>query len=137
MCTFLLTFRDREWEGVRVMTDPVFFYPLSLSLFVMYSFSFFWTGLDWIRNTTSEHLPCVQNFLHAGDHVHLGPGVTATRQTNPAVDLHDLPRIDLICLSHYHAFVFRFPYYSPPQHSFLVSMPIIHHQSRHSHTYLF
>ncbi|MCJ1450975.1 hypothetical protein MMC28_001309 [Mycoblastus sanguinarius] len=43
------------------------------------------------------------NFLHAGDHVHLGPGVTGTRQTNPAVDLHDLPRIDLICLSHYHA----------------------------------
>lgn len=45
----------------------------------------------------------LQNFLHAGDHVHLGPGVTATRKTNPAVDLHDLPRIDLICLSHYHA----------------------------------
>lgn len=43
------------------------------------------------------------NFLHAGDHVHLGPGVTGTRRTNPAVDLHDLPRIDLICLSHYHA----------------------------------
>ncbi|KAL8735143.1 MAG: hypothetical protein Q9166_001019 [cf. Caloplaca sp. 2 TL-2023] len=29
--------------------------------------------------------------------------VTGTRKTNPAVDLHDLPRIDLICLSHYHA----------------------------------
>ncbi|MCJ1277762.1 hypothetical protein MMC21_005576 [Puttea exsequens] len=43
------------------------------------------------------------NFLHAGDHVHLGPGVTGTRRTNPAVDLHDLPRIDLVLLSHYHA----------------------------------
>lgn len=43
------------------------------------------------------------NFLHAGDHVHLGPGVTATRQTNPALDLHDLPRIDAVLLSHYHA----------------------------------
>lgn len=42
------------------------------------------------------------NFLHAGDHVHLGPGVSATRQTNPAVDLHNLPRIDLVLLSHYH-----------------------------------
>jgi len=42
------------------------------------------------------------NFLHAGDHVHLGPGVSATRQTNPAVDLEDLPRIDVIFLSHYH-----------------------------------
>jgi len=42
------------------------------------------------------------NFLHAGDHVHLGPGVTATRVANPAVDLADLPRIDLILLSHYH-----------------------------------
>lgn len=43
------------------------------------------------------------NFLHAGDHVHLGPGVTGTRITNPAVDLHELPRIDVVLLSHYHA----------------------------------
>ncbi|KAL4810652.1 beta-lactamase superfamily domain-containing protein, partial [Aspergillus unguis] len=42
------------------------------------------------------------NFLHAGDHVHLGPGVSATRKTNPAVDLHELPRVDLVLLSHYH-----------------------------------
>lgn len=42
------------------------------------------------------------NFLHAGDHVHLGPGVNATRQTNPAVDLEQLPPIDCILLSHYH-----------------------------------
>ncbi|EIN07994.1 Metallo-hydrolase/oxidoreductase [Punctularia strigosozonata HHB-11173 SS5] len=42
------------------------------------------------------------NFLHAGDHVHLGPGVTATRLTNPSVDLHDLPPVDLVLLSHYH-----------------------------------
>ncbi|MCJ1482310.1 hypothetical protein MMC06_002474 [Schaereria dolodes] len=43
------------------------------------------------------------NFLHAGDHVHLGPGVTGTRKTNPALDLHELPTIDCILLSHYHA----------------------------------
>ncbi|KAF2142252.1 uncharacterized protein K452DRAFT_271115 [Aplosporella prunicola CBS 121167] len=57
------------------------------------------TILEWegIRLMTDP------NFLHAGDHVHLGPGVTATRQTNPAVDLHALPRIDLVLLSHYHA----------------------------------
>ncbi|KAL8710554.1 MAG: hypothetical protein Q9225_007270 [Loekoesia sp. 1 TL-2023] len=57
------------------------------------------TILEWegIRLMTDP------NFLHAGDHVHLGPGVTGTRKTNPAIDLHDLPRIDLICLSHYHA----------------------------------
>lgn len=42
------------------------------------------------------------NFLHAGDHVHLGPGVSATRQTNPATDLDELPEIDCILLSHYH-----------------------------------
>ena len=35
--------------------------------------------------------------------MHLGPGVTGTRQTNPATDLHALPRIDLVLLSHYHA----------------------------------
>lgn len=57
------------------------------------------TILEWqgIRLMTDP------NFLHAGDHVHLGPGVTGTRQTNPAVDLHDLPHIDLVLLSHYHA----------------------------------
>ncbi|OBT81121.1 hypothetical protein VE02_10224 [Pseudogymnoascus sp. 03VT05] len=42
------------------------------------------------------------NFLHAGDHVHLGPGVTSVRLKNPAIDLHDLPRIDAVLLSHYH-----------------------------------
>ena len=41
--------------------------------------------------------------------------VTGTRQTNPAVDLHDLPRIDLICLSHYHAYALnRIPSPSRP-----------------------
>ncbi|KAL8849336.1 MAG: hypothetical protein Q9221_005687 [Calogaya cf. arnoldii] len=29
--------------------------------------------------------------------------VTGTRQTNPAIDLEDLPRIDMVFLSHYHA----------------------------------
>lgn len=43
------------------------------------------------------------NFLHAGDHVHLGPGVEGTRQTNPAIDLPQLPHIDAVLLSHYHA----------------------------------
>ncbi|KAK6381388.1 hypothetical protein LTS17_004445 [Exophiala oligosperma] len=43
------------------------------------------------------------NFLHRGGHVHLGPGVRGTRRTDPAVDLHDLPNIDLVLLSHYHA----------------------------------
>lgn len=49
------------------------------------------------------------NFLHAGDHVHLGPGVTSQRLTNPAVDLHELPRIDAVLLSHYHEYVFVSP----------------------------
>ncbi|KAK4897567.1 hypothetical protein LTR27_004711 [Elasticomyces elasticus] len=57
------------------------------------------TILEWegIRILTDP------NFLHAGDHVHLGPGVTAKRLTNPAIDLHELPRIDAVLLSHYHA----------------------------------
>lgn len=42
------------------------------------------------------------NFLHAGDHVHLGPGVTAQRKTNPAINLDELPSIDAIILSHFH-----------------------------------
>ncbi|KAK0621893.1 beta-lactamase-like protein [Bombardia bombarda] len=57
------------------------------------------TVLEWrgIRILTDP------NFLHAGDHVHLGPGVTAKRLTNPAVDLDALPPLDCILLSHYHA----------------------------------
>lgn len=57
------------------------------------------TILEWegIRLMTDP------NFLHAGDHAHLGPGVVATRKTNPALDLHELPRIDVVLLSHYHA----------------------------------
>lgn len=56
------------------------------------------TLLEWegIRILTDP------NFLHAGDHVHLGPGVSATRQTNPAIDIGELPRIDVVLLSHYH-----------------------------------
>ncbi|KAK4197944.1 beta-lactamase-like protein [Triangularia verruculosa] len=42
------------------------------------------------------------NFLHAGDHVHLGPGVTAERLTNPSVNIDALPPLDCILLSHYH-----------------------------------
>ncbi|KAH6612867.1 beta-lactamase superfamily domain-containing protein [Chaetomium sp. MPI-SDFR-AT-0129] len=43
------------------------------------------------------------NFLHAHSHIHLGPGITAQRLTNPAVpDLASLPLMDAILLSHYH-----------------------------------
>ena len=42
------------------------------------------------------------NFLHAGDHVHLGYGLTARRLTNPAIEIEDLPPIDFCVLSHYH-----------------------------------
>ena len=42
------------------------------------------------------------NFLHKGDHVHLGYGITSERLTNPAIDLDKLPAIDLVVLSHMH-----------------------------------
>jgi L-ascorbate metabolism protein UlaG (beta-lactamase superfamily) len=42
------------------------------------------------------------NFLHAGDPAHLGYGLTSTRQTNPALEIADLPRLDLCVLSHLH-----------------------------------
>jgi L-ascorbate metabolism protein UlaG (beta-lactamase superfamily) len=42
------------------------------------------------------------NFLHAGDHVHLGYGLTSTRKTNPALEIEDLPPLDFILLSHLH-----------------------------------
>jgi L-ascorbate metabolism protein UlaG (beta-lactamase superfamily) len=42
------------------------------------------------------------NFLHRGDKVHLGYGLHATRRTDPALDLEDLPPVDLVLLSHLH-----------------------------------
>jgi L-ascorbate metabolism protein UlaG (beta-lactamase superfamily) len=42
------------------------------------------------------------NFLHAGDHVHLGYGLTSERLTEPALDIDDLPPLDFVVLSHYH-----------------------------------
>ena len=42
------------------------------------------------------------NFLHAGDHVHLGYGLTARRLTNPAMEIEDLPPLDFVLLSHLH-----------------------------------
>jgi L-ascorbate metabolism protein UlaG (beta-lactamase superfamily) len=42
------------------------------------------------------------NFLHAGDHVHLGYGLTSVRRTDPAVEIEDLPPVDFVLLSHLH-----------------------------------
>lgn len=42
------------------------------------------------------------NFLHAGDHVHLGYGLTSERLTEPALDIEELPPVDFCVLSHYH-----------------------------------
>ena len=69
------------------------------------------------------------NFLHKGDHVHLGPGVTGTRQTNPAVDLHELPPVDLVLLSHYHADHFD----QLVEESLRRDLPIISTPHAHSH----
>lgn len=42
------------------------------------------------------------NFLHAGDHAHLGYGLKSTRLSNPAIDIDQLPPLDLCVLSHMH-----------------------------------
>ena len=42
------------------------------------------------------------NFLHAGDHVHLGYGIRSQRLTDPAIDIENLPPLDLVLLSHLH-----------------------------------
>src|SRR3954464_3565346 len=42
------------------------------------------------------------NFLHAGDHVHLGYGLTSERLTEPAINIEELPPVDFCVLSHYH-----------------------------------
>src|SRR3954468_4753107 len=42
------------------------------------------------------------NFLHRGDHVHLGHGMTAIRRIDPALELEALPPVDFVVLSHMH-----------------------------------
>jgi L-ascorbate metabolism protein UlaG (beta-lactamase superfamily) len=42
------------------------------------------------------------NFLHAGEHAYLGLGLRSERLTDPAIELADLPPLDLVVLSHHH-----------------------------------
>ncbi len=42
------------------------------------------------------------NFLHAGDHAHLGYGLSSRRLTNPSIEFAALPPYDAVLLSHYH-----------------------------------
>jgi L-ascorbate metabolism protein UlaG (beta-lactamase superfamily) len=42
------------------------------------------------------------NFLHQGDHVHLGYGLRSRRRTDPAISIEELPPLDLLVLSHMH-----------------------------------
>jgi L-ascorbate metabolism protein UlaG (beta-lactamase superfamily) len=42
------------------------------------------------------------NFLHQGDHVHLGYGLTSARLTDPAIEMDALPPFDFVLLSHLH-----------------------------------
>src|SRR5687768_15897511 len=42
------------------------------------------------------------NFLHRGQRVRLGYGLRSTRRTEPAMQIEDLPEIDLVVLSHLH-----------------------------------
>jgi L-ascorbate metabolism protein UlaG (beta-lactamase superfamily) len=42
------------------------------------------------------------NFLHQGEHAPLGGGLRSKRLTEPAMQVSDLPPLDLIVLSHHH-----------------------------------
>jgi L-ascorbate metabolism protein UlaG (beta-lactamase superfamily) len=42
------------------------------------------------------------NFLHRGDHVHLGYGLQSRRLTDPAMEIDTLPPLDFVMLSHMH-----------------------------------
>jgi L-ascorbate metabolism protein UlaG (beta-lactamase superfamily) len=42
------------------------------------------------------------NFLHKGEYVKLGYGLRSRRRTNPAMQIEDLPPLDLVVLSHMH-----------------------------------
>jgi len=65
-------------------------------------------SVRWVGNATcilelnGVRIMTDPNFLHQGDHVHLGPGVTAQRMKNPAFGLEECPPVDMILLSHLH-----------------------------------
>jgi L-ascorbate metabolism protein UlaG (beta-lactamase superfamily) len=42
------------------------------------------------------------NFLHKGEQIDLGYGLHTTRLTDPAINIEDLPPLDLVVLSHMH-----------------------------------
>lgn len=42
------------------------------------------------------------NFLHAGERAYLGLGLHSTRRTEPAMQLHEVPPLDFVVLSHHH-----------------------------------
>lgn len=42
------------------------------------------------------------NFLHQGEHAHLGYGLRSRRLTEPALAIADLPPLDVVVLSHHH-----------------------------------
>jgi L-ascorbate metabolism protein UlaG (beta-lactamase superfamily) len=42
------------------------------------------------------------NFLHGGERIHLGYGLHARRLTEPALDIDQLPPLDVVVLSHMH-----------------------------------
>jgi L-ascorbate metabolism protein UlaG (beta-lactamase superfamily) len=42
------------------------------------------------------------NFLHAGEHAYLGLGLRSRRLKDPAVEVDQLPPLDLVVLSHHH-----------------------------------
>ena len=41
-------------------------------------------------------------FIHMHEKVHIGYGLSSTRLTNPAIDIKELPPLDLVLLSHFH-----------------------------------
>ena len=41
-------------------------------------------------------------FIHMHEQVSIGYGLHTTRLTNPAMDMHQLPPLDLVVLSHFH-----------------------------------
>src|SRR3954464_14637103 len=42
------------------------------------------------------------NFLHRGQYAYLGKGLVSRRVTEPALGVDELPRLDLVVLSHLH-----------------------------------
>ena len=104
LATLALDITTRKYQGSFIMnTTRELVIPVGNSKPDMQSGSLFFIGnATVILRYAGFTILTDPNFLHQGEHVHLGYGITSARRKNPAIEIEELPPIDLLVLSHMH-----------------------------------